>query len=122
MQSIDGSCKIHGTLVSWRFTPVGVRVEPTISSLTVSAQWGDRSAAEALFATLYSQLHRMAKRIDPGLSEIMDLKFFSDFTFAEIAGILDLSQRTPAELEKGAHLASPQYFRTPLVMRKRCPR
>jgi RNA polymerase sigma factor (TIGR02999 family) len=37
-------------------------VESTISSLISAAERGDRSAAEALFAALYSELHRVAKR------------------------------------------------------------
>jgi len=37
-------------------------VEPTLSSLLQSAESGDPSAADALFATLYSELHRMAER------------------------------------------------------------
>jgi RNA polymerase sigma factor (TIGR02999 family) len=37
-------------------------VASTISSLLVSAENGDRSAAEALFAALYSELHGMARR------------------------------------------------------------
>jgi RNA polymerase sigma factor (TIGR02999 family) len=37
-------------------------VDPTISSLIASAEGGDRAAAEALFATLYSELHRLARR------------------------------------------------------------
>lgn len=162
-----------------------------MSSLLGAAERGDRSAAEALFAALYSQLHRVAKRelarhpawvslspttllheayidmasrdgssfpdqarfmcyaarvmrgliidharnrraqkrggrfeitslvtdfeekpidhrhlvqisdaldelakIEPGLAEIVDLKFFCGFSFAEIAGIRGLSQRT----------------------------
>lgn len=51
-----------GASCSGRFTPRGLRVEPTISSLIGAAEGGDRSAAEALFAALYSQLHRVAKR------------------------------------------------------------
>jgi len=35
---------------------------PDISSLIRSADEGDSSAAQALFATLYSELHRLAKR------------------------------------------------------------
>lgn len=35
---------------------------PTISSLIVEAERGDRPATEALFAALYSELHRLAKR------------------------------------------------------------
>jgi RNA polymerase sigma factor (TIGR02999 family) len=37
-------------------------VEPTISSLIASAEGGDPSAADALFAALYSELHRLAHR------------------------------------------------------------
>jgi RNA polymerase sigma factor (TIGR02999 family) len=37
-------------------------VDPTISSLIASADGGDASAADALFAALYSELHRMAQR------------------------------------------------------------
>jgi len=37
-------------------------VEPTISSLIVSAESGDPTAAAALFAALYSELHRLARR------------------------------------------------------------
>jgi RNA polymerase sigma factor (TIGR02999 family) len=37
-------------------------VEHTISSLILSAEGGDPSAAEALFVALYSELHRMAER------------------------------------------------------------
>jgi RNA polymerase sigma factor (TIGR02999 family) len=36
-------------------------VEPAISSLIASAERGDRSAADALFAALYSELHRLAR-------------------------------------------------------------
>lgn len=35
---------------------------PTISSLISSAEGGDRSAADALFAALYSELHGLARR------------------------------------------------------------
>jgi RNA polymerase sigma factor (TIGR02999 family) len=37
-------------------------VEPTISSLITAAESGDSVAADTLFSTLYSELHRMAKR------------------------------------------------------------
>jgi RNA polymerase sigma factor (TIGR02999 family) len=37
-------------------------VSSAISSLIVAAERGDRPAAEALFAALYSELHRLAKR------------------------------------------------------------
>ena len=36
--------------------------DPTIASLIASAESGDRSAADALFAALYSELHRLAQR------------------------------------------------------------
>src|ERR1700722_9852607 len=37
-------------------------VGSAISSLLVAAEQGDKPAAEALFAALYSELHRLAKR------------------------------------------------------------
>ncbi len=37
-------------------------MEPTLSLLIQSAESGDRSAADALFSALYSELHRVAKR------------------------------------------------------------
>jgi RNA polymerase sigma factor (TIGR02999 family) len=37
-------------------------VDTAISSLIASAEGGNRSAADALFAALYSELHRLAKR------------------------------------------------------------
>jgi RNA polymerase sigma factor (TIGR02999 family) len=39
-----------------------VRLESTLSSLIAAAETGDGSATEALFSTLYSELHRLAKR------------------------------------------------------------
>ena len=36
--------------------------QPTIASLWASAQRGDPAAAEALFAALYAELHRLAQR------------------------------------------------------------
>ena len=37
-------------------------MEPSLSALIAAAEAGDGSAAEALFAALYSELHRMASR------------------------------------------------------------
>lgn len=37
-------------------------MEPTLSSLIEAAERGDQSAADSLFSTLYSELHRIAKR------------------------------------------------------------
>jgi RNA polymerase sigma factor (TIGR02999 family) len=41
--------------------PRDTAVDPPISSLIASAEGGDRSAGEALFAALYSELHRLAR-------------------------------------------------------------
>jgi RNA polymerase sigma factor (TIGR02999 family) len=41
---------------------LGGDVSSAISSLIVAAERGDKPAAEALFAALYSELHRLAKR------------------------------------------------------------
>ena len=37
-------------------------MESTLSSLIAASEKGDRSATEALFSTLYSELHRLAKQ------------------------------------------------------------
>ncbi len=37
-------------------------LEPTLSSLIEAAERGNRPAADALFSTLYAELHRIAKR------------------------------------------------------------
>lgn len=37
-------------------------MEPSLSSLIASAEGGDRAASDALFATLYAELHRLASR------------------------------------------------------------
>lgn len=48
---------------TWGDSPAGVcRVEPTISSLIGAAESGDCAAADELFTSLYSELHRLAKR------------------------------------------------------------
>jgi RNA polymerase sigma factor (TIGR02999 family) len=48
---------------AWYLQPPNVSVvESTISSLVVAAEGGDPSAAAALFAALYSELHRLAQR------------------------------------------------------------
>jgi len=43
-------------------SPPEAHVGSAISSLIVAAERGDRPSAEALFAALYSELHRLAKR------------------------------------------------------------
>jgi RNA polymerase sigma factor (TIGR02999 family) len=50
----------NGVGLSLAGGPVRV-VESPISSLIASAECGDRSAADALFAALYSELHRLAR-------------------------------------------------------------
>jgi RNA polymerase sigma factor (TIGR02999 family) len=54
----------YGTLKNtWGHSPAGeCRVGSTISSLIGAAEKGDDSAAQTLFSTLYSELHRLAKR------------------------------------------------------------
>ena len=40
----------------------GIALESTLRPLVEAAERGDRSAADALFSTLYSELHRISKR------------------------------------------------------------
>jgi len=50
-----------GAVAQWPLA-LGGDVGSAISSLIVAAERGDRPAADALFAALYSELHRLAKR------------------------------------------------------------
>src|SRR5260370_20239468 len=58
---VSGKCaRLKATLGD---SPAGVcRVGSTISSLIGAAESGDSAAADKLFSSLYSELHRMAKR------------------------------------------------------------
>jgi RNA polymerase sigma factor (TIGR02999 family) len=47
--------------LSARLNLTAVAHSPTISSLITSAEHGDRSAADALFGALYTELHRLAR-------------------------------------------------------------
>jgi RNA polymerase sigma factor (TIGR02999 family) len=67
--ALDGRCALvaiskYETLeLTQGVSPAGAgRVESTISSLIGAAESGDSVAADALFSTLYSELHRLAKR------------------------------------------------------------
>jgi len=188
-------------------------VESGISSLMVAAEQGDRPAAEALFAALYSELHRLAKRelaqrgfqvslsattllhevyldmaarngpsfpdrarfmgyaarvmrgliidharerhaqkrgglfeitsldtdamenavdhrelvrisetldelgkVEPALAEIVDLKFFCGFSFAEIAAMMDVSERTVQRNWEKARIYLHRNIRTDLSL------
>jgi RNA polymerase sigma factor (TIGR02999 family) len=188
-------------------------LEPTLSSLIEAAEKGDRPAAEALFSTLYSELHRLARRelargsgiatlsattllheaylnmagrtdpnfpdetrflayaarvmrgliidyirnrqaqkrggmfvitslgdetpespatdreltqisealdrlakVEPGLAEVVDLKFFCGFSFAEIAAIQQLSERTVQRKWEKARIYLHRELRTEFVM------
>jgi hypothetical protein len=56
--------KVRHERLDW-VTGIGerdVRVNTTLSALIASAEGGDESAAKALFAALYAELHRMARR------------------------------------------------------------
>jgi len=58
---VRGECATLNALLG--DSPAGVcRVESTISFLIGAAESGDSAAADTLFSTLYSELHRMAKR------------------------------------------------------------
>jgi RNA polymerase sigma factor (TIGR02999 family) len=59
---IDSPSEVRETVGRLCSHEEGVGMESSISSLIGAAERGDRSAAEALFAALYSELHRLAKR------------------------------------------------------------
>ena len=55
-------------------------------------------------------------KADPGLSEVVDLKFFCGFSFAEIAGLLHLSERTVQRRWDKARIYLHQCIRPDLAM------
>lgn len=82
-------------------------MEETISALLVSAEAGNRTAAEKLFAVHVAENHpdgptlsRIGDAIDglatidPMLAQLVDLKFFCGFSFGEIAAMRGVSERT----------------------------
>jgi RNA polymerase sigma factor (TIGR02999 family) len=62
-----------------------------ITALEVDAV--DRSTDHEELVRISDALDELAK-VDPGLAEIVDLKFFCGFSFAEIAGMRGVSERT----------------------------
>lgn len=53
----------------------------------------DQSASDGELTVISDALDELAK-VDPALAEIVDLKFFCGFSFAEIAGMRGVSERT----------------------------
>jgi hypothetical protein len=151
-----------------------------ISSLIIAAEKGHAPAGEELFAALYSELHRLAKRelarcgfgvslssttllheayldmaaregpsfpemtsldtqvlenavdhrqlvqisdaldelgkAEPALAEIVDLKFFCGFSFAEIAAMRDVSERTVQRNWEKARIYLHRKIRSDLIL------
>jgi RNA polymerase sigma factor (sigma-70 family) len=58
--------------------------------------------------TLISQALDELAKVEPGLAEIVDLKFFCGFSFAEIAATQHLSERTVQRKWEKAHLPPPR--------------
>jgi DNA-directed RNA polymerase specialized sigma24 family protein len=54
---------------------------------------GDHSVDDRELARIGAALDELAK-VDPALSEIVDLKFFCGFSFAEIAALRGAGERT----------------------------
>jgi RNA polymerase sigma factor (TIGR02999 family) len=61
-------CKAFAAFLQWVFSPredadlLDENTQPAISLLIGASEQGDKAATEALFATLYAELRRMAKR------------------------------------------------------------
>jgi len=62
-----------------------------ITSLDVEA---DPEAVDSRELTLVSEALDALAKTDPSLAEVVDLKFFCGFSFAEIAAMQDVSERT----------------------------
>lgn len=59
---LDGFPKMREANARRLAATLGGNLGPTISALITAAEHGDGAASEALFGTLYHELHRMAKR------------------------------------------------------------
>jgi RNA polymerase sigma factor (TIGR02999 family) len=73
--------------------PVEAPVEPSISTLIIAAGQGNRLAADALFAALYQELHRLAKRelVRRGSGVSLGATTLLHEAYLDIAGRDDLS-------------------------------
>jgi RNA polymerase sigma factor (TIGR02999 family) len=79
-----------------------VPVDRTLSSLIASADGGDRSAADALFVTLYSELHRLAQRQLAGSARDLTL---GTTTLLHEAYLDMASRESEAYLDRGRFMA-----------------
>jgi len=61
--------------------------------ITSSVEAIEQPADHLELEHLGAALDQLAE-IDPGLAEVVDMKFFCGFTFAEIAGMKNMSERT----------------------------
>jgi DNA-directed RNA polymerase specialized sigma24 family protein len=68
-------------------------MQPTVQDLITSADKGDHGAADTLFERISDALDELATH-DAALAEIVDLRFFCGFSFAEIAALRGVSERT----------------------------
>jgi RNA polymerase sigma factor (TIGR02999 family) len=68
--------------------PAGAALESRISSLIATAEHGDHAAAEALFAALCSQLHRLAQRelARPGAAVSLSVTTLLHEAYLDMAG------------------------------------
>lgn len=60
---------------------------------SLSGELGERAADEKELARISDALDELAA-VDPLLAQVVDLKFFCGFSFAEIAAMRDISERT----------------------------
>jgi RNA polymerase sigma factor (TIGR02999 family) len=60
---------------------------------SLATEVGERAADDRELTRISEALDEMAK-VDPALAEIVDLKFFCGFSFAEIAAMRGVSERT----------------------------
>ena len=77
-------------------------MERTISSLIASADGGDRSAADTLFANLYAELHRLAQR---QLSRSADELTLGTTTLLHEAYLAMSSRESEAYVDRGRFMA-----------------
>jgi RNA polymerase sigma factor (TIGR02999 family) len=70
------------------------------------------ASADAKELSAISDALDQLEEVEPGLAEVVDLKFFCGFSFAEIAALQNLSERTVQRRWEKARIYLRQYLRT----------
>ena len=71
---------------------------------------GENAADDRELSEISNTLDQLAK-LEPALAEVVDLKFFCGFSFAEIAAMRNVSERTVQRMWEKARIYLHQHLR-----------